>query len=255
MKKNLYYRTVFRRHNVIKEAFLGFFLAFCSWPRLVLEVFLRRNLGERYFSFSSAIIIAVLMAIVPLLTSAFLERVGHPLSQTAFLGYYTTWYGFIVAFLYQSYQRNEEIKRLPSVYDFERFSLSTGWIHPWFMNLEFLGKKGDERQIATLLEPGFCFAIGLGLSLLSQPVGSILTFCSIFYSISYLAAYHNGDHFVMDKIDEMIANEELVNSFVEGRTPDETRGFSFYGRKPADPDLRRQLVDTFMVDEDDVVAM
>ena len=255
MKRNLYYRTVFRRHNIIAEAFLGFFLAFCSWPRLVLEVFLRRNMGERYFSMASAISIAILLALFPLGLSALADRFHRPISQTSFLLHYATWYGFTAAFLYRSYQRQEEIKHLPSVYDFKRFSLSTGLIHPWFWKLEFLGKQGDERQISTLLEPGFCFAVGLGLAILGQSIGSVLIWCSLFYALSYQAAYRNGDHFVMDKIDERIANEELVKSFVEGYSPDDTRGFSFLGRRPADPDMRRQLVDSFFEQEPTMEAI
>jgi hypothetical protein len=49
----------------------------------------------------------------------------------------------------------------------------------------------------------------------------------------------------------MICNEEMVSSFVEGRDASQTRGVSFYGRRPADPDTRRKLVDSFM--EEDVV--
>lgn len=255
MKRNLYYRTVFRRHNVIQEAFLGFFLALCSWPRLVLEVFLRRNMGERYFSMATVISIAVLLALFPTGLNALRERFYRPMPSGDFWLHYATWYGFIAAFLHQSYQRHQEIKRLPSVYDFKRFSLSAGLIHPWFWNLEFLGKQGDERQIATLLEPGFCFAVGLGLAILGQPIGSVLIWCSLFYALSYQAAFKNGDHFVMDKIDEMIANEEMVKSFVDGQSPDDTRGFSFLGRRPADPNLRRQLVDSFFEQELTMEAM
>ena len=54
MTKNLYYRTVFMRVNSIKEIILGFFLAIASYPRMLLEVFTRKNMGERYFSLATA---------------------------------------------------------------------------------------------------------------------------------------------------------------------------------------------------------
>ena len=57
----------------------------------------------------------------------------------------------------------------------------------------------------------------------------------------------------MDKIDEIICNEELVASFVDDKDPGETRGFSAYGRKPVDPDLRRKVVDTFFEDDEETV--
>ena len=69
-----------------------------------------------------------------------------------------------------------------------------------------------------------------------------------------MAAYTIGDHFIMDKIDEMICNEEMVNSFVEGRDSSETRGFSTYGRKPTDPETRRRLADAFMEDTEEIVV-
>ena len=79
MKKNLYFRSVFRRKNVIKEAILDLFLSTCSVPRLLLEVFIRTNMGERYFSFSTAIIATTVLAILPIGASVgfyFLARYG-----------------------------------------------------------------------------------------------------------------------------------------------------------------------------------
>ncbi|CAG5011145.1 hypothetical protein DYBT9275_04891 [Dyadobacter sp. CECT 9275] len=57
MKTNLYYRAVFRRQSMLNEFVMDFFLYFCSYPRLMLEVFVRKNFGERYFSFFSALMI------------------------------------------------------------------------------------------------------------------------------------------------------------------------------------------------------
>jgi hypothetical protein len=75
---------------------------------------------------------------------------------------------------------------------------------------------------------------------------------SIFYSIGYLAAYKNGDNFVMDKIDEMILNEELEDAFVNDKDASETRGVRFYARKPNGEDLRRRVADAFMEEEEPV---
>jgi hypothetical protein len=264
MQKNLYYRTVFRRRNAVKEAFYAFFLAFCSRPRLLLEVFLRRNLGQRYFSFSTAITLVVVLSILPMMMfsiqdmvlrgGGFYRRTGLS-SFVVFLLSYGTWYAFLAAFLYFAIQRRDEITRLPSVFDFARFSLSTGDIHPAFYKVKIEGKPADVRTIETLLEPGVAFGAGFVLFfILGQFVGGLLMLCGLCYSISYQAAYHNGDNFVMDRIDEMILNEEQVKAFVEGRTPDETRGVNFRCRRPADPDLRRQVVETFTEEDEPVEA-
>ncbi len=254
MKKNLYYRTVFKRSNKLKEGVLAFFLAFCSWPRLLLEVFIRKNFGERYFSFAASLTIGGILALLPLIYLEFISRIYRSSEGTTFIVLFTTWYGYLAAFLYMCFKRHEEIKHLPSVFDFGRFSLSTGEIHPWFLDLRFSGEPATIRTIEIWLEP-LPFAIGgFLLWAFGQPIGLIILVSSIFYSLSYAGAYHQGDHFIMDQIDEMICNEEIVNAFVEGRESSETRGVSFYGRRPADPETRRRLAETF-VEENTVEAL
>lgn len=257
MKKNLYYRAMYKRTNIWKVGLLNLALSLSSWPRLFLEVILRTHFGERYFSFSGALFITLVMAALPIAyneTDNFLKKFTGGTSMIEFIWLFTTWYAYLAYFLYMTLQRREEIKHYPSVFDFGRFSLSTGHIHPFFLNFKIGGRPVDVRTIETTLEPAVFALAGLLLSLMRQPIGFVLLFCSIMYSISYVAAYYRGDQFVMDKIDEMICNEELVNSFVEGRDTRETRGVSFYGRRPADPETRRRLADTF-VDENVAEAM
>lgn len=251
MKKNMYYRAVIRRHYAIDEAILNFFLAFSSLPKLLLEVFIRKNMGERYFSLTAGLGMAFILGILPLMYDGAMSRFFNGYSSETFQLKFASWYVFLVAFLFMCFRRYEEIQRLPSVFDFGRFSLSTGEVFPQFFEFEIGGKKPDIRLIETLLEPGACALIGLPLMWLGQPIGTVIFVSSIFYSLSYMGAYRQGDHFIMDKIDEMICNEEMVDSFVEGRDASQTRGVSFYGRRPADPETRRKLVDSFI--EEDVV--
>jgi hypothetical protein len=262
MKKNLYYRSVFRRRNIIKEAIYDFFFAACSIPRLVLEVFVRKNFGERYFSFSTAMIITFILALIPIISSVglneILSRLGGRAGQFTifdFLLHYLTWYLFLAGFVAMCIDRRHEIKHLPSVFDFGRYSLSTGHIHQGFLNYQPFGKPLSVRQIETMVEPGFFLVIGLGLWILQQSIGVIIVLSSIAYAISYLGAYYRGDNFIMDNIDEMICNEELTSAFIDGLGPAETRGVNYYGRKPIDPEARRKLANNFIEDEDIVVAM
>src|SRR5580698_10190152 len=67
MKKNLYYRDTLRRENMLKVFILSLFSLFASYPRLLLEVFIRKNFGARYFKLSSALTVAFLLAFVPYL--------------------------------------------------------------------------------------------------------------------------------------------------------------------------------------------
>lgn len=256
MKKSThYFQTMFRRRNVIKEALLAFFLGLSSWPRMLLEVPIRRNFGERYFKFSTAIVIAVLLAIVPLFMLAGTRRYYGGSDLSAFVGSYLSWYSYLAFFGYHAWQRHEEIKRLPGVFDFARFSLSTGQIHRWFREFEWQGKRVSVRAIETVLEPGLFFIAGLGLWFGHQPIGLVLLISSLFYAFSYMAAYHEGDNFLMDKIDERICNEELANAFINDAEPEDARGFNFYGPRLANPDARRQMANMFMADDEVVEAM
>ena len=253
MKKNLYYQTMYRRRNIIKEALLNFFLGLSSYPRMMLEVFIRRNQGERYFSFSSAITLAIILGCLPFFFLSAISRLRGGYGGQ-FWGMFLTWYAYLAGFLFMAIKRREEIKRLPSVFDFARFSLSTGLIDPQFLTLELNGRRFNVRTIETVIEPGVFFIFGFVLWMAGQPIGLMLVIASIFYSLSYVAAYHQGDNFVMDHIDKLIASEEMAKAFIEGRGADETRGFSFIGRRPADPEARRKVAELFMEDDEAVEA-
>ncbi len=253
MQKNLYFRTVFKRENVFLKVLFNTFLSLCSWPRLLLEVFLRKNFGERYFTLVSAITVAVILIFIPLgadqLFSMFNPYGRHGGQESNFWTKYATWYVFLAAFLYFSFMRSEEIKRNPSVYDFGRFSLCAGDINPVFYKLNFWG-KATSRKIEIFYEPALFFIAGIILMFIGQKLGLLLIISSIFYSLSYAGAYKNGDNFVLDKIDEMIISEETEKAFVYDEEINNTRGVKFRIRKPNGEDLRRRVAETF-IEEDD----
>lgn len=249
MKKNLYYRTMFKRTNAIKELILNLFLSLSSWPKLVLEVFLRKNFGERYFSFATCIVIGVFLAAVPFAfmgAKMLINSYGDTGSNWwLFIFGYLTWYIFIGLFISFAVKRWREVKRNRAVFDFKRFSLYAGDIEPSFYNIRLFGKKPDIRTIEILYEPALCFAVGLGCILFGQFIGYVIVLCSIIYALSYAGAYYKGDQFVLDKVDEMIANENLFKTFVEDKDAIETGGVRFYGRKPVDDDMRRKVMESF----------
>ena len=57
MKKNIYYSEVVIRKNLVKSNLLNWLFALSSLLRVPVEVFLRKNFGERYFSPASGVII------------------------------------------------------------------------------------------------------------------------------------------------------------------------------------------------------
>lgn len=253
MKKNLYYHAVPRRRNVIKEATLNLLFGLTSWPRLLIEVFLRKRFGERYFSMATAVIMTVILFFVPILIAkitGFGNHFGRG-SDGFFLIILKniTWYIFLALFMYQCVKRQKEIAREPSVFDFARFSLCTGEIHSKFYGIKVMGKYADHRTISTLLEPGLALAVGILLTAMFQKLGVLLIISSIGYSLSWYGAYRKGDEFVMDTIDEMICNEEMVESFVNDAKSEDTRGFHFTGRRPDNPQFRKQVVESFFEED------
>lgn len=273
--KNLYYRNTFARQNNVKVLFLSFCSLFMSYPRMLLEVFTRKNFGERYFSLSSAIILALILAVLPLgitQVSSFVggsenieqsysydENFGNneqpqtfeqPSTDNVMFPAYIGWYCFILAFLFFCFKHYLDNRRSPSAFNFSRFTLSSGIIHPMIRNIKISGFQPDIRFIECFLEPLIFFVAGLLLAVLGQSVGYLLIVCAFFYSMSYVGSYVGGDNFIMDKIDEIICNEVLENAFVEGHDIEETKGFQFRGRKPTTDKLRKQILPLLMVEEE-----
>jgi hypothetical protein len=260
MQRNLYFRTLYKRQNKVKEFILTLFLSVSSLPRLILEVFLRKNMGERYFSTATAATIAVILGLYPVigdLFTAMLPRAlrgimgGYGNRESHFWLHYGTWYLFLAAFVYFSYQRRKEVKRNPSVFDFARFSLTPGDLHPAFYDLRLFGVTPNTRTIETVYEPMAAFLLGFFLYMIGQNVGGLLMLCGIIYALSYSATYHKGDQLVMDTIDERIINEEMENAFIGGT---EARGVRFYARKPTHEELRRKVAEGFFERSSDEIA-
>lgn len=258
MKQNLYYRAVVARKLISPAA--SIVLRNAMRFRMILEVFIRKNFGERYFSMVSVYSWAFLLMLVPFFsghgTTLFYmlapggQYIRFPFSE--FMADNGLWYGFVAAFVLVSYKRNQETKHNPSVFDFAKFSLYSGDINPRFFSL--FGRQWDVRQVETFVEPAFCFLTGCALCFFSAKLGIFILICSLFYSYSYMVAYEMSDHFVMDKIDEMISNERMYKTFVEDVEEGDNKGFRFSGRKPADPEFRRKLAETFIEVEDENVA-
>ncbi|UPT67660.1 MAG: hypothetical protein M0D57_03030 [Sphingobacteriales bacterium JAD_PAG50586_3] len=53
----------------------------------------------------------------------------------------------------------------------------------------------------------------------------------------------------MDKIDELILNEDLEKVFISDEDSD--RGVRFYGKKPTGKDLREKVFESFFEEDDD----
>lgn len=260
MKRHLTYRSVFRRRNFIKEGIFNLFLSIASYPRAIIEVFLRKNMGERYFSLFTCIIVALFLMLFPAFLNQGMSVVsryrdmydyGGGYQRPGFWSTYIMWYLYAAAFIFFTYLRWNEVKRNPSVFDFKRYSLSTGEILPVFNNIKVGNTTLSIRTVEIFVEPAPFFLVGLVLYLMSQNFGIILMISAICYCLSYAAAYYDGDNYTMDKIDHMIATEEANNAFVLDEDPKDNRGFRFFTKRPTSEEARQRVVDSFFENDED----
>ena len=110
------------------------------------------------------------------------------------------------------------------------------------------------RTVEIYYEPIFCALIGALLVILGQVAGAIIVLSAIAYFIVNLIAAIHGDHFIMDKIDEIICNQELSSTFVQGNDIS-PRGVPFYAKKPSSAKLREEFAETVLTPEDEDAAI
>ncbi len=250
MEKNIF-RSVFRRENILQKTIFNFFWGIASYPRLSLEVFIRKNFGRRYFTIASAVTVAVILLLLPLVlyNADQFFSVIYGGSGLSFFERYATWYIFTGLFVFFCYKRSKETYTHSNVYDYNRFSLSPGVSLPFFYNLPIYKTRPTAFMVEVFVEPGFFFLIGLVLKSMGQPVGMLLMVSGICYALSYAASYKIQDDYFQDLIDITIMNEEIERSFVYGFEPDATRGVHFK-RKPSSEDLRRKMAAQFFSDRE-----
>lgn len=273
MKKNLYYRDVISRKNRLRDGLLNWTLNFASLVRPLIEVFTRSNFGERYLRFSTCFRIAAIFCLLPFMIKAFktflatslrigseprfddnLEPIGSS-SWELIRDHYLTWYLFFAVFLYFAWKQRKYTRRNSTLFDFSKYSISSGRIHRYFYDTEFpLIGKANRRTIECYLEPLPFFVGGLLLMLLHQNIGNLLVFSSVMYSLGYMAAYRIGDNFILDKIDEIISNKNLEQVFLYDKDESEANGFSMAGNKPDDLEGRRQLLPLLLGKDDAIDA-
>src|SRR5690606_15049987 len=149
-----------------------------------------------------------------------------------------------------AYQRYKDMKRIQSLFDMNHFSLSSGDILPFYLSLKFKGKLLSDRTLEIYIEPLSVFIIGFFLYLIGQGfLGWFIMICAVIYGFSYAGAYMRADNFILDKIDEIICNEQLSNTFVKDEEP--TKGFRLYGEKPTSEQLRKDAYDAMFEHEDE----
>lgn len=247
MQQNTIYRQVYRRANPIADFLFEFFIVFSSWFRLLLEVIIRRNMGDRYFKLSSAVIVGLLLFFYPIAA----EKFPFLTATRPYLGYrgpsilsqYWSWYLFLIVYIAGAYWRWREVRRNPSVLNGGRCSIYTGDIHPFFFDLHPFGRKVTARQVECFFEPFVFFIAGYILNLMGQRIGILFIISGVFYALGYVGMYRKADNYLKDIMDEQVYASEMENVILNDN-PNNAKGVRVHGSRPNDPNTRKQLATT-----------
>lgn len=88
----------------------------------------------------------------------------------------------------------------------------------------------------------------------SQPQKKIILYDRQSIESYFEAAYRKCDNYILDKIDEIICNEELANDFMSDEYKSNSRGFKFTGTKPDDVESRRKLLPLLLEEDNSIDA-
>ncbi|GAB5476340.1 MAG: hypothetical protein Mars2KO_44390 [Maribacter sp.] len=144
-----------------------------------------------------------------------------------------------------------EIRKHGTAYDFKRFSLSDGEIHPLWYNI--IGKKIGPIKITSylvhvLLEP--LVPIGLGILLyLIEPtrlLGGLWFICGLGFGFKNFQKAQQGRNWVLDNIDKQISSEMRYDVFIGRKPKKDTKGVYLPMDLPEDPKVAQSLYE--MVD-------
>lgn len=247
MNIEAYYRSVHMRTNKMKTALYGLFLQLSSFTLIPIEVFFRKNMGLRYFSMFHAFMTCLLLAVIPLMSGGLGTMFMSMFNRYGSYGY--NWFHFnmdqlifiiyLILVLVASWKRAKEIKTEPAVFDFQKFSLYSGDIHPLIRN--FGGRAWDIRTIETKIEPLVSFVTGVLIYSLSHPLGIMLMSFSFINMLGQRAAYYFGDQYMLDEIDKLILNREIKETFLGEK--EESNGVRTPWVKPHNPDVRKRILE------------
>ncbi|MEQ8627078.1 hypothetical protein [Ekhidna sp.] len=215
--KNLYFRKVIRRDNMLLKFISDVLQLIEKPPRLLLSVFLRKDFGERNFNIVSASSLAFVLTL-PFLGYLFmLIKSGATFGWLSMFNFF--WLAFIIAFMFMSYRHHKTMGFSLTKYDFDKFSLKEGQYNlPWDKILLKVNIKDRLSPIIAevVAEPILCFMIGFVLMIIpfTRGVGILIMISSVIYGLSYLGAYWRSRNSILDRNDERIMNEDMAKVFL-----------------------------------------
>lgn len=247
MKQNTSFRPLSGRIGQVKAFILGAAFHYSSLPRLILEVFLRKDFGRRYFSVTAAIFAAIILLYIPFRYSIIVMNNASDFWN--FLWHYLTWYIFVGFYIWKCIKHYRVVKEETKELIYGKHTQYSGTLNPLFLQIKISKQVVTERQIECFLEPAVFFIVGLVLAILGQYIGILFLVCSVIYSLSYHCLYFAADQEILDVMDDMIFKEYREKMIVEGLSPLEAMGLEIKGEMPTSKATRQQMFDHAVKDE------
>ena len=230
------------RVNLFYAFIIGSLASLSSWPASIIEAFMRRKFGERYFTLSTCLSIFIIMLIGGV---AMADKIGY--------AYFITWFIFAGIYLWFSIRHRLEIKKYGTAYDFERFSLCDGRIHKFWWQIigkEYGGIKVNRYLVHVLLEPAV--PVLVGFILIANPytraVGTLLMVCGILFAFRSFVKAQSARNSVLDIIDDQITAQYQREVIMEEKPMEETAGLYLPIELPTNPELRGKIADHLEAD-------
>lgn len=232
------FRRVQYRTSFADGTFLTLINSYASRPRLLLEVFVRKNLGKNYFNIGSVFSVAWRVALFPLLVH-YIPKLWdllfshnergvygndwwnfHPerhylrndTFDFTFLKIYGGWYVLLLAFLIFAIIRWTET--MGNRGNSGNVSTHMGDINPFFFKLDFLGKPTNEN-ISIVYEPLVFLAVGFLALTIGQNVGWLIIVSAIFYSLGNYSDFKYAEK-VLTNTQDMMKNNKALQQHFEG---------------------------------------
>lgn len=265
MEKTVDHKFAEGRENVLYKGLINFMYGISGPARTMLEVFSRSQFGERYFRLSSALLTAVVMAIVPFIIDLmsgtpmsraveYYKRKNGIAEEEPFVSEYLFWYIFLLAFVIMSIRHYVEKRRRFAVFNTLHYTKDKGTVHAFFKKIHLPFMPNTLRNIECYIEPGLFFLIGVFFYIIGQKVGVLLMVSGVLYSFSYIRLYQWGDDRVKDINDRGIVQRHMEAWFVTGFDEEETDGYRYRGDRPGDQAIRRRMLPELMPSGDDFMV-
>lgn len=231
-------RMTQKRQNKLFLLILASMKVFYSYSRLLLEVFIRKDMGIRYFTRSAFYSLAGILMVMPTVFNqlhTWLAYINpgfiYDWQISAYKARYISWYVFVAFYLIAGFFRLAETKRLPSQ-PLIKPTDDSGDSIIFDISTKVLKWNLTPRRIETLIEPGLFLIIGYILYLFSQSVGTLLMFASVCYSLSYFMAYKLADEKIYDDADKILSQKLKADVVVGQAKFDGEKPQKFHSDKP-----------------------